>query len=201
MAAVRASLRIYHDSEWYLAVASLQGPSIHLLCCFRTVLPPSAGPCHQLFKVILSHAKEWSTTFRIRSLLPWQLNQSFVLVSRLSRSATNFKFLLSLICLRFSPIHFLYCVTRAYSVSSYSSIFFFLLPSFSILYFCISFNRDADGRIIRRASFSSCQRAFRQYWAPLPPPATKSGRPVKRKLRSAAPIYRKVEVAGNKLVT
>ena len=80
-------------------------------------------------------------------LLPWQLNPRFVSVSRLSRYSTSSKFLLSLICLRFSLIHFLYCVIHAFALISYSS--FFLLPSFSPFYFCVSFNRDADGRFIQ----------------------------------------------------
>lgn len=83
-------------------------------------------------------------------LLPWQLNARSVSVSRLPRYPTSFKFLLSLICLRFSLTHFLYCVIHAYAVSSYSSFF---APQFLLFYFCVSFNRDPDGRIIQWGFF------------------------------------------------
>ena len=135
----------------------------HFIASLRRVVSSSAQSDPQPCQRMINHISY------PHCLLPWQLNRSFVSVSRLSLYATSFKFQLSLICLRFSLIHLLYCVIHAYAVSSYSSSFCFVVSPFLFLCFFQPRRRWKNYPV----SFFSFLPARIQAVSGAPPPFTK----------------------------
>lgn len=138
-------------------------------------LPPS-DRCHHLLKVTLSHAKEWSTTFPTLTVSchgNWTAALCQCLAFHVMPPVLNSYSPLS-VCVSPSYIFFI-----ALSMPMLLVHLPFLLPSFS-LFISVSFNWDADGRIIQWVIFFFPFASSHSGSIGCPPPQTKLARPMKR---------------------